>query len=159
MRQQLIKYLNDNDIYSMEIRNREVKNISWNGDYIIVVRNYKASNGIEYFISAESDDCKTIYGYTRLRLDDGKNKPIEELNDCALLREVRVYGMLTQVSKDPKHVQHKGIGKKLINYAENIAKKNKYTKIAVIAAEGNKQYYEKLNYIEYQYYMIKELIN
>jgi histone acetyltransferase (RNA polymerase elongator complex component) len=157
MRQQLQDYLKNNNIYSMEIRNREVKNIAWNGDYIIVVRNYKASNGIEYFISAESNDCKTIYGYTRLRLDDAKNKPIEELNDCALLREVRVYGMVTQVSKDPKHVQHKGIGKKLINYAENIAKENKYNKIAVIAAEGNKKYYEKLDYIEHQYYMIKEL--
>jgi histone acetyltransferase (RNA polymerase elongator complex component) len=157
MRQQLQDYLNNNNIYSMEIRNREVKNIAWNGEYIIVVRNYKASNGTEYFISAESNDCKTIYGYTRLRLDDAKNKPIEELNECALLREVRVYGMVTQVSKDGKHVQHRGIGKKLINYAENIAKDNKYNKMAVIAAEGNKKYYEKLDYIEHQYYMIKQL--
>jgi elongator complex protein 3 len=157
MRQQLQDYLKNNNIYSMEIRNREVKNTTWNGDYIIVVRNYEASNGIEYFISAESNDCKTIYGYTRLRLDDAKNKSIEELNDCALLREVRVYGMVTEVNKDGKHIQHKGIGKRLINYAENIAKENKYNKIAVIAAEGNKKYYEKLNYIEYQYYMIKEL--
>jgi histone acetyltransferase (RNA polymerase elongator complex component) len=157
MRQHLQDHLKNNNIYSMEIRNREVKNIAWNGDYIIVVRNYKASNGIEYFISAESNDCKTIYGYTRLRLDDAKNKPFEELNDCALLREVRVYGMVTQVSKDPKHVQHRGIGKRLISYAENLAKENKYNKMAVIAAEGNKKYYEKLNYIEHQYYMIKEL--
>jgi histone acetyltransferase (RNA polymerase elongator complex component) len=157
MRQHLQDHLKNNNIYSMEIRNREVKNIAWEGDYIIVVRNYKASNGIEYFISAESNDCKTIYGYTRLRLDDAKNKPFEELNDCALLREVRVYGMVTQVSKDPKHVQHRGIGKRLINYAENIAKENKYNKMAVIAAEGNKKYYEKLDYIEHQYYMIKKL--
>jgi elongator complex protein 3 len=157
MRQHLQDHLKNNNIYSMEIRNREVKNIAWDGDYIIVIRNYKASNGIEYFISAESKDCKTIYGYTRLRLDDAKNKPLEELNDCALLREVRVYGMVTQVSKDPKHVQHRGIGKRLISYAENIAKENKYNKIAVIAAEGNKKYYEKLDYIEHQYYMIKVL--
>jgi histone acetyltransferase (RNA polymerase elongator complex component) len=157
MRQHLQDHLKNNNIYSMEIRNREVKNIAWNGDYIIIVRNYEASNGNEYFISAESKDCKTIYGYTRLRLDDAKNKPFEELNDCALLREVRVYGMVTQVSKDPKHVQHRGIGKRLISYAENIAKENKYNKMAVIAAEGNKKYYEKLDYIEHQYYMIKDL--
>lgn len=157
MRQKLQDYLNTNNIYSMEIRNREVKNAKWDEKHIIIVRNYKASNGIEYFISAESEDCKTIYGYCRLRLDDAKNKPIEELNDCALLREVRVYGMVTQVDKDGKHVQHKGIGKKLISYAENIAKENKYKKIAVIAAEGNKKYYEKLSYVEYKYYMIKEL--
>jgi histone acetyltransferase (RNA polymerase elongator complex component) len=157
MRQHLQDHLKNNNIYSMEIRNREVKNIAWDSSYIIVVRNYKASNGIEYFISAESNDCKTIYGYTRLRLDDAKNKPIEELNDCALLREVRVYGMVTQVSKDPKHVQHRGIGKRLISYAENIAKENKYNKMAVIAAEGNKKYYEKLDYNEHQYYMIKQL--
>jgi histone acetyltransferase (RNA polymerase elongator complex component) len=157
MRQHLQDHLKNSNIYSMEIRNREVKNITWDGDYIIVVRNYKASNGIEYFISAESNDCKTIYGYTRLRLDDAQNKPFEELNDCALLREVRVYGMVTQVSKDPKHVQHRGIGKRLISYAENIAKENKYNKMAVIAAEGNKKYYEKLDYIEHQYYMIKKL--
>ena len=53
MRQQLQDYLKNNNIYTMEIRNREVKNIDWDGDYIIVIRNYKASNGIEYFISAE----------------------------------------------------------------------------------------------------------
>jgi histone acetyltransferase (RNA polymerase elongator complex component) len=157
MRQELQEYLKFNNIYSMEIRNREVKNTEWNGDYIIVIRNYKASNGTEYFVSAESKDCKIIYGYTRLRLDDAKNKPIDELNDCALLREVRVYGMVTQVNQNGKHIQHRGIGKKLINYAENIAKENHYNKMAVIAAEGNKKYYEKLGYIEYKYYMIKEI--
>lgn len=157
MRQLLQDHLKNNNIYSMEIRNREVKNNIWDGTYIIVIRKYNASNGTEYFISAETNDCKILYGYTRLRLDDAKNKPIEELNDCALLREVRVYGAVTQVDQSGKHVQHKGLGKKLVSYAEKIAKENNYIKIAVIAAEGNKKYYEKLNYIEYKYYMIKEI--
>jgi histone acetyltransferase (RNA polymerase elongator complex component) len=157
MRQLLQDYLKNNNIYSMEIRNREVKNNIWNNEHIIVIRKYNASNGNEYFISAESNDCKILYGYARLRLDDAKNKPIEELNDCALLREVRVYGQVTQVNKDGKHIQHKGIGKKLINYAEQIALKNKYYKMAVIAAEGNKKYYEKIGFIEYKYYMIKKI--
>jgi len=58
MRQELNDYLVKNNIYCMDIRNREVKNKEWDGSYVIVIRTYNASNGIEYFVSAESEDKK-----------------------------------------------------------------------------------------------------
>lgn len=157
MRQELNDYLLQNNIYCMDIRNREVKNKEWDGNYIIVIRKYKASNGDEYFISSESEDKRTLYGFVRLRLDHGKNKVFEELSDTALIREVHVYGALTQVGKDGNHIQHKGIGRTLMARAEEIAKSNKYVQTAVIAAEGNKEYYKKLGYSESRYFMIKNL--
>ena len=155
MRQELNDYLLKNNIYCMDIRNREVKNTEWDGTYVIVIRVYAKH---EYFISAESDDKRIIYGFVRLRLDDGKNKVFEELNDTGLIREVHVYGDLTKVGKDGIHVQHRGIGKTLMAKAEEIAKSQKYLKTAVIAAEGNKEYYKKIGYSETKYFMIKYLM-
>lgn len=157
MRQELNDYLLKNNIYCMDIRNREVKNKEWDGIYVIVIRKYNASNGYEYFISAESDDKKTLYGFVRLRLDHADNKVFDELNGCALIREVHVYGDLTKVGKEGQHVQHRGIGKALMNRAEKLAIDNKYTKTAVIAAEGNKEYYRKLGYMDEGNFMIKHL--
>jgi histone acetyltransferase (RNA polymerase elongator complex component) len=155
MRQELNDYLLKHNIHSMDIRNREVKNNYWDGSYIIVIRKYKASNGDEYFISAESNDKKTLYGFVRLRLDHAQNKVFEELNGSGLIREVHVYGDLTCVGIQGKHVQHKGIGRTLMNRAEELCKEFKYTKAAVIAAEGNKEYYKKLGYIDSGNFMIK----
>ncbi len=157
MRQELNDYMLKHDIFCMDIRNREVKNKDWDGKYVIVIRTYNASNGIEYFISAESNDKKTIYGFVRLRLDHGTTKVFEELTNAGLIREVHVYGALTQVGKDGNHVQHRGIGRTLMARAEDIAKSQNHFKTAVIAAEGNKEYYKKLGYSDTGNFMMKDL--
>jgi len=53
--------------------------------------------------------------------------------------------------------QHKGLGKKLIKEAENIAKLRGYKKIAVIAGIGTRGYYRKLGYRLKETYMIKSI--
>ena len=54
--------------------------------------------------------------------------------------------------------QHKGLGKKLIREAEEIAKKEfKLNKIAVISGVGAREYYRKLGYKLQKTYMIKNL--
>lgn len=158
MRQELDAAMKSEDRFCMDIRNREVKDKHWNGEYVIVIRKYVASEGDEYFISAESEDMKTLYGFVRLRLDSGRGKITDELNGCALIREVHVYGDLTRVGGEGEHVQHRGVGRALMARAESLAVEKKYVKAAVIAAEGNKRYYEKLGYVEGKYYMIKKLI-
>jgi histone acetyltransferase (RNA polymerase elongator complex component) len=137
----------------MCIRCREVKNRSWDGSYVMIVRQYNASNGQEYFISCESKDNKILYGFLRLRLDNAQDKVFEELNGCAMIRELHVYGKVSDV----QHVQHKGLGKTLMNLAETIAMENGYKKISVIAGEGVKLYYEKLEYQPIGNFMIKLL--
>jgi elongator complex protein 3 len=58
--------------------------------------------------------------------------------------------------------QHKGMGKWLMNEAENIAKKKKCKEIKVISGVGVREYYSKLGY-ELDNgkgeYMIKNLVN
>lgn len=163
------------------IRCREVKNkieaIEAKKTMKMFVRNYKASGGQEYFISFESADNKYIYGFCRLRLsrDMGYVKDIKPeihrqkgdierevnimpwLNECAMIRELHVYGNMTRVDTENNHTQHQGLGKKLIHKAETIAIENGFNKIAVISGVGVRKYYEKFNYKYSNNYMIKDL--
>ncbi|MFH0951162.1 MAG: radical SAM protein [bacterium] len=83
----------------------------------LMVRKYQASQGSEYFISFESQDQATLYGFARLRLSqDQPNK----LQGYALLRELHVYGELVSVGQ-PGTTQHVGLGKRLMAIAEQIA--------------------------------------
>jgi ELP3 family radical SAM enzyme/protein acetyltransferase len=142
------------------IRCRETKSKPWDGTYIVVIRKYNASNGDEYFISAESSDKTTLYGFVRLRLDDARGKIFDELEGCALLREAHVYSTVADFNVTG-NVQHRGIGTKLMKKAEEIAAQNGYKKMAVIAAVGSRGFYTKIGY---QLdpgpgeYMIKELV-
>jgi ELP3 family radical SAM enzyme/protein acetyltransferase len=139
------------------IRCREVKKKKNNiDDCQRLIRKYKASDGIEYFISFESSDRKFIYGFCRLRICN-EPSPFDELNGCALIRELHVYGVVVS-NKDDKLIQHNGLGKKMIKTAEELALLNGYKKIAVISGIGVKNYYNKLGYdFANSNFMIKKL--
>jgi histone acetyltransferase (RNA polymerase elongator complex component) len=140
------------------IRCREIKNGQYNANVPIKVREYESSGGRELFIAAESKDENTLYGFVRLRFPPRNSEVFPELKECALIRELHVYGVLQPVGNGKGTVQHKGIGKCLMNIAEDLTMKmGRYEKCAVIAAEGTKGYYEKLGYSEIGYYMIKQL--
>lgn len=138
------------------IRCREVKLNKFPDKLIYRVREYNASNGTEYFISAEDPSEKVLCGFVRLRLPHN-----EEVKPIAWIRELHVYGKLQQTTslhRDTDASQHRGIGKKLMSLAEQIAQRDQRNQVKVIAGEGTKRYYEKLGYIEGQYgYMIKQL--
>jgi ELP3 family radical SAM enzyme/protein acetyltransferase len=134
------------------IRCREVKSQTFDfDDMIMVVRQYNASDGIEYFISFESSDLHILYGFLRLRINGNSatNVVFNELNGCALIRELHTYGQLqmvglagTNTHTDGQHVQHRGLGKRLIAKAEAITASHGLDKIAVISGEGVRGYYE-----------------
>ncbi|OGF25586.1 hypothetical protein A2303_00805 [Candidatus Falkowbacteria bacterium RIFOXYB2_FULL_47_14] len=134
----------------LEIRNRKLEIIK-----------YEASGGQECFIQAISknkDDKNNLLGFCRLRLPTHNVERVTHnaLDDCALIRELHVYGELVPVGKDKK-IQHTGLGKKLMSEAEIIARKNGYEKIAVIAGVGVRSYYRKTGYRLKDTYMIKKL--
>ena len=155
------------------IRSRESGNFDEdpkNGE--LVVRTYDAHDGKEYFISWESKDREVIFGFCRLRIT--KNQTIDifpELENCALIRELHVYGKTLKVNDSNlsddiindnenftvKPVQHIGIGKTLMNKAEEIAKENNFKKICVIAGIGTRNYYRKLGYDKIETFMIKNI--
>lgn len=149
MRQDAKTVLEKEGKYCMCIRCREVKGADMVNKPRFVVRKYDSSDGIEYFISSETIDNKTLYGFVRLRIPSTPvNETFAYLNGHAFIRELHVYGQLQEVGKKSDAVQHKGIGRKLVDMAENIAKQHKYYHMAIIAGEGTKGYYEKLGYIE-----------
>lgn len=117
---------------------------------------YDASNGKEIFLTLENKTKSSLYSMLRLRIPS-KDETLQELKDCALIRELHTYGQAALLSENSE-VQHKGLGKKLISEAEKIAKKEfGFEKIAVISGVGVRDYYRKLGYKLSNGYMIKPL--
>jgi len=130
-----------------EIKNQKIKKI------IIKKMKYEASKGVEYFISAESEN--KIVGFCRLRFPSQTLRK-EVTKNSALIRELHVFGPAVGLGKKGR-VQHKGVGKELLKEAENISKKNKKEKIIVISGVGVRPYYKKLGYKKEEVYMVKRL--
>jgi len=104
-----------------------------------------------------------LIGFCRLRIDSNPGGGfIKELEKCALIREVHVYGHSLGVGSDLKinSSQHKGYGQLLVKTAEEIAIQNGYSKIAVIAGVGTREYYKnKCGYHLEGTFMVKYLNN
>ena len=141
-----------------EIRMRELgfnkRYFEDNNKINLKIIEYKASDGEEFFLQYVNSD-NILFGLLRLRFPD---KPfIKELKDCAIVRELHVYGKSLNIGKKGKQGQHTGIGKKLMKEAEKIAREKRYKKLAVISGVGVRMYYKNLGYELKGYYMIKEL--
>jgi len=101
-----------------------------------------------------------VFGFLRLRIDETPGLGIiEELEGCGLIREVHVYGISTNVgANNSVSSQHKGVGRRLVQTAEEIVKSHGLNKVAVIAGVGAREYYEKkCGYYLGTNYMIKDL--
>ncbi|OGF20547.1 hypothetical protein A2316_00340 [Candidatus Falkowbacteria bacterium RIFOXYB2_FULL_38_15] len=122
---------------------------------------YLASGGKEYFLSFESLNRKILYAFLRLRITAINTiNNFKELKDAALIRELHTFGHLVPIDETFLGAsQHLGLGKKLMNEAEKIVKKNKLKKIAVISGVGVREYYKKLGYKKENTYMVKYLEN
>jgi elongator complex protein 3 len=107
---------------------------------------YDSSGGKEFFLSYESQDY--LMGLCRLRIPYKPHR--KEITDKTLIvRELHVYGQQIPLENDSKEEsQHKGLGKKLMLKAEEIAKENNCNKIVVISGVGVKEYYR--NFLDYK---------
>ncbi|MHA1973408.1 MAG: tRNA uridine(34) 5-carboxymethylaminomethyl modification radical SAM/GNAT enzyme Elp3 [Candidatus Hodarchaeales archaeon] len=149
------------------IRCREIghqinrKDFSWiDKELVYMTSTYKASDGIEHFISYETKDRKTIFGFLRLREPSEKVYRPELKNPPAtIIRELHVYGKLVALGKLPKDMewQHRGIGKKLVELAEKISLDNGFRKMAVTSGLGVRDYYSKLGFKLEEPFMTKKL--
>lgn len=155
LRNEIEKELKQKRIRLREIRFREIgfalrdkKNV--NLDLKLRVTKYKASNGKEYFLEIVNKQ-DILFGLLRLRIFD----------DNAIIRELHVYGQALGLGKAKKiAVQHKGLGKWLIDEAEKIVKKAKISDLKIISGVGVREYYKKLGYIldkSVGEYMVKEI--
>jgi ELP3 family radical SAM enzyme/protein acetyltransferase len=139
------------------IRCREVKGNKINDkDVKLRVIKYLGSDADEYFISYETQ--RYLIGFLRLRLNTDYSSSLLSLINAGLIRELHIYSTLTDVGNTLKEsMQHKGYGKRLIAIAEEIAKKQGFTKMAIIAGTGVRNYYRKLGYELDDTYMCKKL--
>ncbi|MDA1060588.1 MAG: tRNA uridine(34) 5-carboxymethylaminomethyl modification radical SAM/GNAT enzyme Elp3 [bacterium] len=138
-----------------DIRTREVQNTVVDPDNVgLVLREYEASGGQELFMSYEVDD--KLIALLRLRFP-GKTF-IPELKNCAIVREVHVYGRQLAIGdKQAGQKQHIGWGSRLMQDAEGLARKAGYKKMAVISGIGTREYYLKKGYRLKGTYMLKTL--
>jgi len=169
LRQYIDKILKKKKIECRCIRCREIGR--YHGkikekDIQINIIHYPASKGNEFFISAEYDDH--IIGFCRLRFPSQFLRK-EITQDSALIRELHVYGPAVEVGRkgDIQHkgaetsvsepFQHKGIGKALLQKAEETAKTYYKNKMVIISGIGVRNYYKKLGYKKEGPYMVKNL--
>ncbi|MBI2661499.1 tRNA uridine(34) 5-carboxymethylaminomethyl modification radical SAM/GNAT enzyme Elp3 [Candidatus Woesearchaeota archaeon] len=123
----------------------------------IVVEEYDASNGKEFFISAEDLGNDALAGFVRLRFPSQFLRP-EITESSALVRELHVFSAAVQIGKDSDDsLQHKGIGRALMKKAEEIAGQGGKDKIVVISGIGAREYFRKLGYEREGAYMVKNM--
>jgi elongator complex protein 3 len=145
------------DIRSREIRGQEVRPDNLEIETI----EYETTVSTEIFISYKTKDTDRICGFLRLSLPKGKYRKkhfLEELKGCSIIREVHVYGKVLGIKDESTgESQHLGLGKSLIERAEEISKKNSFNKIAVISAVGTREYYRKRGFKKEGLYMTKRI--
>jgi elongator complex protein 3 len=151
LRQYLEKVMQEKGIVSNDIRAREIKG-EVAGEWNLKVIQYDASHGKEFFIEAVTEDDKLL-GYCRMRYPSQALRK-EITMQTALIRELHVYGPATALQKIGK-VQHKGVGKALLQKAEEIAKHDGKNKIVVISGVGVREYYYKQGYEKEGVYVVK----
>jgi len=155
LRKDIEEELRKKEIKLKEIRYREIgfalrdkkEKEKINLDLKLKITKYKASNGKEFFLEIVNKR-DILFGLLRLRIS--KNN--------AIIREIHVYGQALKLGeKSEKALQHKGVGKWLMNEAENLVKENSIKRLSVISGVGVREYYKNLEYKLKKGYMVKEI--
>jgi elongator complex protein 3 len=120
---------------------------------------YQAGAAEEHFISYVTPDDR-LAGFVRLSRP-GNHSPqtgIDDLSGAALIREVHVYGQSLPVGAEKKGAaQHAGLGTRLLEQAESIARERGFDRIAVISAVGTREYYLERGFERGELYLVKKL--
>jgi elongator complex protein 3 len=83
---------------------------------------------------------------------------IRDLDGAALIREVHVYGQSLAVGAEKDGAaQHAGLGTRLLEEAERIARTGGFKSMAVISAVGTRGYYLGRGFKRGELYLVKEL--
>ncbi|MCC7117157.1 MAG: tRNA uridine(34) 5-carboxymethylaminomethyl modification radical SAM/GNAT enzyme Elp3 [Anaerolineales bacterium] len=120
---------------------------------------YAAGKAEEHFISFVTQ-ADGLAGFIRLSLPS-KDSPatgLADLNGAALIREVHVYGQSLAVGAEKTGAaQHVGLGTRLLEEAETVARQNGFGKLAVISAVGTRGYYLDRGFERGEYYLVKSI--
>ncbi len=154
LRKEIEEKLRRRKISLREIRFREVgftKKEKIDMNLKLKIKRYEASDGREFFLEIVNKD-DILFGLLRLRIFGEKFKK-------AIIRELHVYGRALRLGeknlKAPEAIQHKGLGKFLMEQAEKITRKYGIKKLKVISGVGVREYYRQLGYKLEGSYMVK----
>ncbi|MFA5797157.1 MAG: tRNA uridine(34) 5-carboxymethylaminomethyl modification radical SAM/GNAT enzyme Elp3 [Candidatus Woesearchaeota archaeon] len=155
LRQYIRDLARERNVHCRCIRCREIGAREILAEPQIIIYEYDASSGKEFFISMEAGN--NILGFVRLRFPPRSLHP-SITTDSAIIRELHVYGQAVVIKgTDTTKTQHRGFGRKLVAKAEEIARSHEKNKMVVISGVGVKEYYWKLGYHNEGPYVAKEL--
>jgi elongator complex protein 3 len=144
-------------VRAREIRSREVRDrVTASDARHLRDTVYAHSAGEERFLEWVTADDR-LAGFLRLTLPT-TDAPWPELDGCALIREVHVYGAsLPLGDRAESAAQHVGLGRALVAEAARRARDAGYPKLAVISAVGTRPYYRRLGFADGELYMHRAL--
>lgn len=128
-----------------DIRAREIRRDPVDPEALrLDVQTYETSTSTESFLQMVTPEQR-IVGYLRLSLP---HQPGDgELQGAALIREVHVYGVLTEIgAQKTGRAQHLGLGRALVEHATKLAEAAGAQKLSVISGIGTRPYYRKLGF-------------
>ena len=115
-------------------------------DISLMIDEYPASGGKEYFVSFEDEENDILVGFSRLRIPSEKAHR-EEMKDSAVIRELRTVSQQLPLSKRMESsLQHRGFGEQLIEKCKELTLDNKKTRMLVTSGVGAREYYRKLGF-------------
>ncbi len=177
LRQEVERRMEERGIEQKDLRVREAGHRPPLGASVVAklfIEEYENVGGKELFLSYENPERTTVLAFLRLRFpnhnakfDDEKTDrwlhdiraSFPELIGSAYVRELHTYGQALALGEEKDDaVQHKGLGRKLMEEAERIAIEKGYASICVISGIGVRAYYRMLGYQLAGTYMKKNLV-
>jgi elongator complex protein 3 len=160
LRQDVHEEMKRRGVYCECVRCREVRGRSIDaGSLKLDDMVYPAGGAEEHFISYVTPDDK-LAGFVRLSLPrkESPQTGMADLDEAALIREVHVYGQSLPVGAEKDGAaQHAGLGTRLLQQAESIAKANGFKRMTVISAVGTRAYYIQRGFERGELYLTKNL--
>jgi elongator complex protein 3 len=142
---------------AVEIRSREVRGRAVAAAELRLADTaYDTAIGREHFLEFATPEDR-IAAFARVSLPA---RPVAdpELADCALLREVHVYGAsLPLGARTGAAAQHAGLGRALVDAAAERAHAAGFGSLAVISAVGTRPYYRRLGFNDGELYQHRPL--
>jgi len=157
LRQDVQRYMAQHGLACRCIRCREVRGLSVDAHTLRLERlDYQADGTCECFLSAVTPAGR-LAGFLRLSLPQAA-PPIAELEGCAVVREVHVYGPALELgARREGAAQHAGLGTRLLDEAQRIARQEGFRRLAVIAAVGTRPYYRERGFDQGELYVTGEV--